>query len=79
MTFLPSRAGFPPHFLKIVVEVITSTTIKRNVQPRMLEHLSCLRGKGEAYEELRKRMIDVCCLHEVRWGGQSAGDEREEI
>ena len=23
-------------------------------------------------EELRKRMIDVCCLQEVRWRGQGA-------
>ena len=29
-------------------------------------------GKGgEGVEELRKRMIDVCCLHEVIWRGQS--------
>ena len=25
------------------------------------------RKGGEACEELRKRMIDVCCLQEVRW------------
>ena len=25
---------------------------------------------GEVYEELRRRMIDVCCLQEVRWRGQ---------
>ena len=30
-------------------------------------------GKGgEICEELRKRMIDVCCLQEVRWRGQGA-------
>ena len=29
-----------------------------------------LRGNGEVYDELRKRMIDVCCLQEVRWRGQ---------
>ena len=27
---------------------------------------------GEVYEELRKRMIDVCCLQEVRWREQGA-------
>ena len=28
-------------------------------------------GKGtEVCEELRKRRMDVCCLQEVRWGGQ---------
>ena len=28
-------------------------------------------GKGFDFaEELRKRMIDVCCLQEVRWRGQ---------
>ena len=27
---------------------------------------------GEVCEELRKRMIDVCCLQEVRWRGQGA-------
>ena len=26
----------------------------------------------EVCEELRKRMIDVCCLQEVRWRGQGA-------
>ena len=32
-----------------------------------------VRGKGgEVCEELRKRMIDVCCLQEVRWRGQGA-------
>ena len=32
-----------------------------------------LSGKGgEVCEELRKRMIDVCCLQEVRWRGQGA-------
>ena len=37
-------------------------------------------GKGgEVCEELRKRMTDVCCLEEVRWRGQDAGDERKEI
>ena len=35
-------------------------------------------GKGEVCEP-RKRMIDVCCLQEVRWRGQDAGDERKEI
>ena len=30
-------------------------------------NLGGLSGKwGEVYEELRKRMIDVCCLQEVR-------------
>ena len=24
-------------------------------------------AKGEVYKELRKRMIDVCCLQEVKW------------
>ena len=27
---------------------------------------------GEVCEELRKRMIDVCCLQEVRWRVQGA-------
>ena len=31
-----------------------------------------LSGKGEDCEELRKRMIDVCCLQEVSWGGLGA-------
>ena len=25
---------------------------------------------GEVCGELRRRMIDMCCLHEVRWSGQ---------
>ena len=25
---------------------------------------------GEVCEELRKRMMDVCCLQEVKWRGQ---------
>ena len=30
-------------------------------------------GKGgEVCEEVRKRMVDVCCLQEVRWRGQVA-------
>ena len=27
---------------------------------------------GEVCDELRMRMIDVCCLQEVRWRGQGA-------
>ena len=30
---------------------------------------------GEVCEKLRERMIDMCCLQEVRWRGQDAGDE----
>ena len=37
-------------------------------------------GKGgEVCEELRKSMLDVCCLQEVRWRGQDTADERKEI
>ena len=36
-------------------------------------NLVSLSGKGgEVCEELRKRMIDVCCLQEMRWRGQGA-------
>ena len=43
-------------------------------------NLGCLSGKRvEVCEELRKRMIDVCCLQEVRLRGQGARDERTEI
>ena len=28
--------------------------------------------KTEVCEELRKRRVDVCCVHEVRWKGQGA-------
>ena len=36
-------------------------------------NLGSLTGKGvEVCEELRKRMIDVCCLQEVRWRGHGA-------
>ena len=36
-------------------------------------NLGSLSGNGgEVCEELRKRMIDVCCLQEVRWSGQGA-------
>ena len=28
--------------------------------------------RGEACKELRKRMIDVCCLKEVGWRGHGA-------
>ena len=35
--------------------------------------IGSLSGKGgEDCEELRKRMIDMCCLQEVRWRGQGA-------
>ena len=30
---------------------------------------------GDVCEELRKRMIDVCCLQEVRWRGHGARKE----
>ena len=30
-------------------------------------------GKGtEVYEQLKERILDVCCLQEVRWRGQEA-------
>ena len=33
--------------------------------------LGCMSGKGgDVCEELRKRMIGVCCLQEVRWRRQ---------
>ena len=32
-------------------------------------NLGSLRGTGEVCEELRKRMIDMCCLQEERWTG----------
>ena len=35
-------------------------------------NLGSLSGKGEVCEELIKRMIDVCCLQEVRWRGQGS-------
>ena len=36
-------------------------------------NLGSLSGKGgEVWEELRKRMINVCCLQEVGWKGQGA-------
>ena len=36
-------------------------------------NLGRLRGNGgEVREEVRKRMIGVCCLHEVRWREQGA-------
>ena len=25
---------------------------------------------GDVCEELKKRMIDVCCMQELRWGGR---------
>ena len=43
-------------------------------------NLGSLRGEaGEVSEELRKRMIDVSCLQEVRRRGQDAVVERKEI
>ena len=35
-------------------------------------NVGSLSGKGEVCEELRKRMIDVCCLQEVRLRGHGA-------
>ena len=40
---------------------------------------SLSRMGGEICDELRKRMIDLCGLQEVRWIGQGAGDEGKEI
>ena len=34
-----------------------------------LDSGNLIRVGGKVCEELRKRMIDVCCLQEVRWGG----------
>ena len=43
-------------------------------------YIGGLGGKGgEVCDELRKRMIGVCCLQEVRWRGQGTEDERKEI
>ena len=43
-------------------------------------NLGSLGGKGgDVCKELRKRMIDECCLQEVRWRGHDAGDERKKI
>ena len=36
-----------------------------------IDSVSGIRGK--VCEELRKRMVDVCCLQEVRWRGQGFG------
>ena len=33
-------------------------------------NLGSLSENIDAYEELRKRMIDICCLQKVRWRGQ---------
>ena len=42
-------------------------------------NLGGLGGKGgEVCEELRRRIIDVCCLQEVIWRGMDAGDKRKE-
>ena len=47
--------------------------------PVVTWYLGSLSGKGgEVCEELRKRMIDVCCLLEERWC-LDAGDGRKEI
>ena len=35
-------------------------------------NLGSLSEDGEICEELRKRMIDVCCSQDVRWRGQGA-------
>ena len=32
-------------------------------------NIGSLSGKEEAFDEM-KEIIDVCCLQEVRWGGQ---------
>ena len=38
-----------------------------------MRNIGSLSGKGgEVCEELRKRMIDVCCLQEARWRGHGA-------
>ena len=35
-------------------------------------NISCLSGKEEVCEELRKRMIDVCCLQKLEWKGHGS-------
>ena len=34
---------------------------------------------GEVNEELRKRMVDVCCLQEVRWREQDVRNGGKEV
>ena len=40
---------------------------------------SLSRKGGDVCELLRKRMIGVCCLQDVRWRGQDVGDEGKEV
>ena len=42
-------------------------------------NIGSLSGKGKVCKESRKRMIDVCCLLEVRWRVQNAGNGGHEI
>ena len=37
-----------------------------------VEFMQSERKGGEHCEELKKKMIDMCCLQEVRWRGQGA-------
>ena len=37
-------------------------------------NIGSLAGKGEVCEELRKRMIDMCCMQEMRWRDLGAMD-----
>ena len=37
-------------------------------------NLGSLSGKGDVCENIRKKMIDMCCLLEVRWRGQGGKD-----
>ena len=46
---------------------------KRFKVPILTWNIGCLCGNGgEVCDELRKRMIDVCCLQEMRLRGQGA-------
>ena len=57
---------------KISLQYVERPDERFGVQVGM-QNRGILSGKGEDIcEELRKRMIDVCCLQELRWKGQCA-------
>ena len=70
-TCLPYRGRCSPHpgACKFTLQYDGSHDGRFGVQVGTW-NLGSVSGKGgEVFEELRKGMIDVCCLHKVKWKG----------
>ena len=57
----------------MLTNILEHARIAYSMTGGLIGALGCGLGCGrEVCEDMRKRMIDVCCLKEVRWRGQGA-------